>query len=96
MNKNAINCTYLIDILPSGVLPIFALKQSRPDRREVVFSPSQVCTVVIDVCKDGTVSMARWLIYEVDDSVPSLYVYFFEASDAFSILTSSTVKIRVE
>ncbi len=96
MNKSVINCTYLIDILMGGIMPMFAPKQNKPDRREGVFSSRQVYTVMIDVCKDGTVSMGRWLIYEVDDSVPSLCAYFFEASDAFSILTSSTVKIKVE
>lgn len=96
MNKNAINCTYLIDILSSGVLPIFVTIKNRPDRRGGVFSSCQVYTVMIDVCKDGAVSMARWLRCKVDDSAPSLCIYFFEAAGAFSILISSTVKIRVE
>lgn len=96
MNKNVINCAYLIDILPSGVLPLFVSIKNKPDRERGVLSPRQVYTVMMAVCKDGVVSMARLSIYEVDDSVPSRYVYFFEASDAFSILTSSTVKIRVE
>ena len=61
-----------------------------------MLSPRQVYAVMMAVCKDGAITMANWPIYEVDDSVPSLCVYFFEASDAFSILTSSTVKIRVE
>lgn len=59
MNKNAINCTYLIDILLGGIMPMFAPKQNRPDSREDVLSSCQVYTVMIDVCKDGTVSMAR-------------------------------------
>lgn len=96
MNKNAINCTYLIDILPSGILPMFVPKQNRPDRERGMLSSCQVYTVMIDVCKDGAVSMARWPGYVVDDSVPSFCIYFFEAAGAFSILISSTVKIRVE
>lgn len=51
---------------------------------------------MIDVCKDGAVSMGKWPRFKVDDSVPSLCIYFFEAAGAFSILISSTVKIRVE
>lgn len=96
MNKNAINCTYLIDILLGGIMLMFAPKQNRPDRREDVLSACQVYTVMIDVCKGGAVSMGKWPRFKVDDSVPSLCVYFFEAAGAFSILTSSTVKIRVE
>ena len=96
MNKNAINCTYLIDILLGGIMLMFVPKQNRPDRERGVLSSCQVYTEMIDVCKDGAVSMARWLRCKVDDSVPSLCVYFFEASDAFSILISSTVKIKVE
>ncbi len=91
-----INCTYLIDILPSGVLPLFVSIKNKPDRERGVLSPRQVYAVMMDWCKDGAVSMGNWPIYEADDSVPSLCVYFFEASDAFSILISSTVKIRVE
>lgn len=91
-----INCTYLIDILMGGIMPMFAPKQNKPDRGECVFSPCQVYAVMIDVCKDGAVSMGNWSRYEVEDSVPSLCVYFFEAAGAFSILISSTVKIRVE
>lgn len=96
MNKNAINRTYLIDILLGGILPLFAPIQDRPDRERGVLSPCQVYTVMIDVCKDGAVSMGTWPIYDVDDSAPSLCIYFFEAAGAFSILISSTVKIRVE
>lgn len=96
MDKNAINCTYLIGILLGGILPLFAPIQDRPDRERGVLSSCQVYTVMIDVCKDGAVSMARWPRFKVDDSVPSLCVYFFEAAGAFSILISSTVKIRVE
>lgn len=96
MNKNAINCTYLIDILLGGIMLMFAPKQNRPDRREDVFSSCQVYTMMIDVCKGGAVSMDKWLRCKVDDSVPSLCAYFFEAAGAFSILISSTVKIRVE
>lgn len=96
MNKSVINCTYLIDILMGGIMPMFAPKQNKPDSREDVFSSCQVCTVMIDVCKDGTVSMGKWPRFKVDDSVPSLCAYFFEAAGAFSILISSTVKIRVE
>lgn len=96
MNKNAINCTYLIDILQGGIMPMFSPKQNRPDRREDVLSACQVYTVMIDVCKDGAVSMGTWPRCKVDDSVPSLCAYFFEAAGAFSILISSTVKIRVE
>ncbi len=91
-----INCTYLIDILMGGTLPMFALKQNKPDRGECVFSPCQVYAVMIDACKDGAVSMGKWPRFKVDDSVPSLCAYFFEAAGAFSILISSTVKIRVE
>ena len=91
-----INCTYLIDILPSGILPLFVSIKNKPDRERGVLSPRQVYEVMMAVCKDGAVSMGNWPIYEVDDSAPSLCVYFFEASDAFSILTSSTVKIKVE
>ena len=86
----------MIDILPSGVLPIFVSIKNKPDRERGVLSPRQVYAVMIDACKDGAVSMARWLRCKVDDSVPSLCAYFFEAAGAFSILISSTVKIRVE
>lgn len=96
MNKNAINRTYLIDILLGGILSLFAPIQDRPDRERGVLSSCQVYTVMIDVCKDGAVSMGKWPRFKVDDSVPSLCVYFFEAAGAFSILISSTVKIRVE
>lgn len=71
-------------------------QKNRPDRERDVLSPSQVYTVMIDVCKGGVVSMGKWPRFKVDDSVPSLCVYFFEAAGAFSILISSTVKIRVE
>lgn len=90
------NGSFLVLVFRVGVSHMFFPVCDRPDGDGEVFSPCQVYAVMLNLCVGGPVPAAGCPMRGADYGMPFPCVYFFVAAFAFSMLTSSTVKIRVE
>lgn len=90
------NGSFPVLVFRAGVSHMFFPVCDRPDGGGEVSSPCQVYAVMLKLCVGGPVPAAGCLMRGADYGMPFPCVYFFVAAFAFSMLTSSTVKIKVE